>query len=251
MGRLEGKVALITGAGQGIGRAMAKVFAAEGARLVLTELAPERLAESLAELKSGGATVTGVQGDAAVKADAERAVEAAIDAFGGLHVLVNNAQGYRAPVMVEDIDMDVLKLTFGSGFLGTLNHMQAAFPHMKRTGGSIVNFGSREGIWPEGGLGVYAANKEAIRGLSRAAAREWGVHGIRVNVIHPGALSPSGIEYFDRNPELKAALQKTLLIKRFGDAEADVAPVALFLASDDSRYLTGQTIGADGGLTMF
>jgi NAD(P)-dependent dehydrogenase (short-subunit alcohol dehydrogenase family) len=251
MGRLEGKVALVTGAGQGIGRAIAKLFAAQGARLVVTELEPARLDDALAELKAGGAQVLGVAADAAVKADAERAVQTAVDAFGRLDVLVNNAQGYRAPVMIEDIDMDVLKLTFGSGFLGTLNHMQAAFPHLKASKGSIINFGSREGVWPEGGLGAYAANKEAIRGLSRAAAREWGEHGIRVNVIHPGALSPSGLEYFEENPELKAQLSKTLLLKWFGDADADVAPVALFLASDDSRYLTGQTIGADGGLTMF
>jgi NAD(P)-dependent dehydrogenase (short-subunit alcohol dehydrogenase family) len=251
MGRLESKVALVTGAGQGIGRAIAQVFAAEGARLVITELVPARLEEAVGDLTGRGATVVGCLGDAANKADAERAVQAAIDAYGRLDVLVNNAQSTRNGVKIEDIDESLLKLTFGSGFLGTLNHMQAAFPHLKQSQGSIINFASREGLWPEGGLGCYAANKEAIRGLTRAAAREWGEHGVRVNAISPGALTPSGVAYFEENPALAEALRKELLLKRFGDAEADVAPAALFLATDDSRYLTGQTLNVNGGLTMF
>jgi NAD(P)-dependent dehydrogenase (short-subunit alcohol dehydrogenase family) len=250
MGRLSGKVAIITGAGQGTGRAIAKVFAAEGAKIVITELLAERLAETMSELQPFGDAVIGLASDATDRAEAGRTVQKAVDAFGRVDVVVNVAQRFRAPVQIEDIDMELLKLNFGS-FLGTLNHMQAAFPHLKATQGSIINFGSREGVWPEGGLGAYAAAKEAIRGLSRAAAREWGEFGIRVNVIHPNSLSPSAKAWYDSNPELEAQILKQTTLRRHGDSEIDIAPVAVFLASDDSRYLTGQTIGADGGMTMF
>ena len=140
---------------------------------------------------SAGAEVETIAGDARKRETAERDVAAAITRFGRLDVLVNNAQTSVPGVPLEQIDDATIALTLESGLLGTLYHMQAAFPHMQARGGSIINLGSREGVFGGVGFGIYAATKEGIRGLSRTAAREWGKHKIRVNVICPAALSPA------------------------------------------------------------
>ncbi len=128
--------------------------------------------------------------------------------------------------------------------------MQSAFPHLKERGGSIVNFGTRQGIYGEPGDGIYGANKEGVRALSRSAAREWGQFGIRVNVINPAGFSPAAAHFSEQNPERWQQYMDAISLRRFGDLDTDIAPVALFLASEDSRYVTGQTINADGGQIM-
>lgn len=250
MGRLTGKVAIITGAGQGVGFGIAMAFAREGAELVITGRVAEKLERARQELASHGAKVLTCPGDGAVRAHAERAVQTAIEAFGRLDVLVNNAQATNPGTMVENLTDDELQLTFGSGFLATLYHMQAGFPHLQERGGSIINFGTKVGIQPMPGIAAYAATKEAIRGLSRVAAKEWGQFKIRVNVINPASLSPGMAAYFEQNPEEEAHHLKDVALGYFGDAEKDVGGAALFLASDDSRYVTGQTINVDGGQVM-
>lgn len=251
MAILDGKVALITGASQGVGLGIARSFAREGAALVITGRSADKLEQAAAELRALGARTVTCAGDTRLRADAEAAVRKAVEELGGLDVLVNNAQTSRPGTLIEDIDDETIRMTVESGLYGTLHHMQAAFPHIKqRGGGSIVNFGSREGIFGGKGFGIYAATKEAIRGLSRTAAREWGAHGIRVNVICPAALSPVAIDYLEANPEQAAMYRKEIALGRFGDPEADIGPAALFLASDQSRYVTGQTINVDGGQMM-
>jgi NAD(P)-dependent dehydrogenase (short-subunit alcohol dehydrogenase family) len=128
--------------------------------------------------------------------------------------------------------------------------MQAVFPHMKETGGSIINFGSREGVFGGVGFGIYAATKEAIRGLSRTAAREWGKHNIRVNVICPAALSPAAVTFLADHPKEAEYYKGQIALGYFGDPAADIGPVAVFLAGPESRYVTGQTVNADGGQMM-
>lgn len=250
MGRLTGKVAIITGGGQGVGLGIARMFASEGAALVITGRNEEKLKGVVPELEALGARVATCAGDTRLRTDAERAVQCAVDSFGQLDVLVNNAQSSNPGTPLEEIDDDTIRLTVESGLYGTLQHMQAAFPHMKERGGSIINFGSREGIYGGLGFGIYAANKEAIRGLSRVAAREWGKHDIRVNVLCPAALSPIAVKYLTEYPEQAEMYRKEISLGRFGDPETDIGPVALFLASDDSRYVTGQTINVDGGQMM-
>jgi NAD(P)-dependent dehydrogenase (short-subunit alcohol dehydrogenase family) len=142
-------------------------------------------------------------------------------------------------------------MTLESGLLGTLYHMQAAFPQLKQQGGSIVNFGSRTGTAGEAGFGIYAATKEGIRGLSRVAAREWGPHNIRVNVICPAALSEAAKKYIAEHPEQEQYYVSMIPLRRLGDPLRDIAPIVVFLASDEARYVTGQTINAEGGMTMF
>jgi NAD(P)-dependent dehydrogenase (short-subunit alcohol dehydrogenase family) len=250
MSRLQGKVAIITGAGQGCGLGVAQAFAAEGADLVITGRVLEKLEGVKPELESRGARVVVSAGDGARRENAEKAVQAAIDAFGRLDVLVNNAQATASGVMVEDISDEDLELTFGSGYKATLYHMQAAFPHMRERGGSIVNFGTKVGIHAAPGYGSYASTKEAIRALTRVAAKEWGRYGIRVNVVNPGSLTPGAVAYFKAHPEEEAVHLRDVALGYFGDAEKDVGRATLLLALDESRYITGQTINVDGGQVM-
>jgi NAD(P)-dependent dehydrogenase (short-subunit alcohol dehydrogenase family) len=249
MGRLDGKVAVVTGCSQGIGLAIAKAFAAEGASLVISARRGEVVEGQAREIDPSGATVVAVQADVAKREDVERTIAAAADRFGRIDVLVNNAQATRQ-ARIEDLTDEAIELTLGSGLLGTLYHMQAAFPYLKQRGGSIINFGTRQGIYGEPGDGVYGAGKEGIRALSRTAAREWGEFGIRVNVINPAAMSPGAAHFAKENPERWQQYMDAIALRRFGDPEADIAPIAVFLACEEGRYLTGQTLNADGGQIM-
>lgn len=249
MGRLDGKVAVITGASQGIGLALARSFTREGASVVISARRGAEIEDAARELRAVGGRAVGVQADVSRREDAERTIATAISEFGRLDILVNNAQATRQ-AKVEDITDELIALTFGSGLFGALFHMQAALPHLKERGGSIINFGTRQGIYGEPGDGVYGANKEGVRALSRSAAREWGRSGIRVNVINPAALSPAADKFLKENPERAQQYYAAIALGRFGDPDGDIAPVAVFLASDDARYVTGQTINVDGGQIM-
>lgn len=250
MGKLNGKVALITGAGQGVGLGIAGALAAEGAALVITGRDTVKLEAAADELRRSGAHVATCSGDVRLRESAEQAVQIAVGRFGRLDVLVNNAQSSTPGTKFEDMDDATMRLTIESGLFGTVQHMQVAFPHLKERGGSIVNLGSREGIFGGVGFGIYAATKEAIRGLSRVAAREWGKYNIRVNVLCPAALSPTATKYLAEFPEQAEMYRKEIALGRFGAPMEDIGPVAVFLAGDDSRYVTGQTINADGGQMM-
>jgi NAD(P)-dependent dehydrogenase (short-subunit alcohol dehydrogenase family) len=248
---LEGRVALITGAGQGIGLAIAKAFASAGARLAITGRDAEKIERAAERLVALGAEVITLPGDVRKRSVAKDNVAAVAQRFGQIDVLVNNAQASVPGVPLADIDDDMVALSMESGLYGSLYHMQAAFPHMKERGGSIINFGSRTGTVGEVGFGIYAATKEGIRGLSRVAAREWGPHGIRVNVICPAALTDSAKKFAVDYPEQNQYFMSIIPLRRLGDPDSDIAPVAVFLASDEARYVTGQTINVEGGMTMF
>jgi len=249
-GRLNGKVAIVTGGGQGVGLGIAQVFAREGAKLLITGRTPDKLEKAAAELRAMGGEAAWIAGTAGVRADAEAAVAKAVDLFGGLDILVNNAQTSKPGTLFEDTDDALFAMTIESGLYGTFQHMQAAMPHMKARGGSIINFGSYEGIHGGVGFAAYAATKEAIRGLSRTAARELGQYKIRVNVICPAALSPIAEQWVKDFPEEAEKVMKLVALGYLGDCAKDIGPAALFLASEDSRYVTGQTINVDGGQMM-
>ncbi|MET0269991.1 MAG: SDR family NAD(P)-dependent oxidoreductase [Sphingomonas sp.] len=249
MGRLQDRVAIVTGGSQGIGLAMARAFAREGAAVVISSRRADAIEAAARELDPTGARVIGVAADVARREDARATIATAVERFGRVDILVNNAQATRQ-AKIEDITDDSIELTLGSGLLGTLYHMQAAFPHLRERGGSVINFGTRQGIYGEPGDGIYGANKEAIRGLSRSAAREWGQFGIRVNVINPAALSPSAERALAADPVRAQKYSDELSLRRFGRPDEDLAPIAVFLASYDANYVTGQTINADGGQIM-
>ena len=249
-GRLNGKVAIVTGGGQGVGLGIAQVFAREGAKLLITGRTPDKLEKAAAELRAMGGEAAWIAGTAGLRADAESAVAKAVDLFGGLDILVNNAQTSKPGTLFEDTDDALFAMTIESGLYGTFQHMQAAMPHMKARGGSIINFGSYEGIHGGVGFAAYAATKEAIRGLSRTAARELGKYKVRVNVICPAALSPIAEQWVKDFPDEAEKVMKLVSLGYLGDCAEDIGPAALFLASEDSRYVTGQTINVDGGQMM-
>ena len=250
--QLSGKTAIVTGGGQGIGRAVALVLAQRGARVVISGRTQAKLDETVAAVSAAGGEAVALVGNVAERATAEATVAAAVEAFGGVDILVNNAQTSADGLRVTDIDDETMSQVFGSGALGTLYTMQACHPIMKqRGGGCVVNFGSSTGITGDPRFGAYVMTKEAIRGLSRVAAREWGRDNIRVNVICPAALTPSAAEFRDTHPEAFGQMLKTVPLGRMGDEIDDIASAVAALVSDDLRYLTGATLMLDGGRLMF
>jgi len=245
---VAGRVVVVTGAGRGIGRGIASHLAANGASVVAAEYRDDRLAEVMAALGDDHLGVVCDVGDP----DSIRAmVDACVARFGRVDGLVNNAQTFR-PVTdlatVTEADWDVLHRT---GPVGTLTAMQSVFPHMRAQGwGRIVNFASANGLRGAGGYGAYNASKEEIRALTRTAAREWGRDGIVVNCVCPASVAhrlPPADEH--RRAAFAAAMDDHPM-GRDGDPEADIAPVVLFLLSDATRYMTGQTLMVDGGAML-
>lgn len=251
LNRLQGKVAIITGGGQGIGAAIAEAYAREGAKVLVTGRTMSKLEEVVGKIREAGGEATPFEALAGDMEQARATVARAIDDWGRVDILVNNAHTFTDYLPIEDPKMEEnCKIDFQSAFYGSLQHMQLCFPHMqKQGGGSIMNFGSSYGPRSEPGFLAYSASKEAIRSLTRTAAREWGKHGIRVNTILPSALTPKSIWYLEDSGTYDLELAK-VAIGRFGTPE-DIAKSAVFLASDESDYVTGQTIGVDGGSTMF
>jgi NAD(P)-dependent dehydrogenase (short-subunit alcohol dehydrogenase family) len=248
--QLDGRVAIITGAGQGIGAAIAKAYAWAGANVVITGRTLSKLEVVASEIKAEGGSVRMFEALAGNREHAIKTVGNTISEFGRLDVLVNNAHTFTDYRALEDpVLEDNIRIDMDSAFIGSLQLMQCAFPHMRDAGGgSIINFGSSYGIRCEPGFLAYAAAKESIRTLTRTAAREWGKHKIRVNTILPSAMSPKALWYLEESKTYASELSRVAL-GYFG-APDDIAPLALFLAADASNYITGQTIGADGGSTM-
>ncbi|HEX7096958.1 MAG TPA: SDR family oxidoreductase [Acidimicrobiales bacterium] len=249
MRRLRDKVAVITGAGDGIGRGIARRFAAEGANVLVAEIderSGSAMAKELADEFGVGARF--VQTDVSVKEQVLAMIDAARDEWGTVHILVNNAWGGGTIGRVENKTDDALAHGFSVGFYGPFWAMQAAFPLMKAQGwGRVINLCSLNGVNAHMGTLEYNAAKEALRTLTRTAAREWAPTGVVVNAICPASKSASFRRVMAEHPELEKAADAANPMGRIGDPEHDIAPVAVFLASDDCRYLTGNTLFVDGG----
>jgi 2-hydroxycyclohexanecarboxyl-CoA dehydrogenase len=249
---VTGRVVILTGASRGIGRGLALHLARRGAHLVVTGRRPERLEALSAELDGLGAEHLAMVSNVADRDGSLALAAATVERFGRIDGLVANAQTFRSVTPLEEVtevDMDVL---FDTGPKGTLWLMQAVFPHMRDQGwGRIVTMGSNGALLGAAGYGPYVGSKEAIRGLTRVAAREWGRHGIVVNCVCPVSAGHRAPPADD--PERAAIFAATFAnqpIARDGDAEDDIAPLVTFLLSDACRYMTGQTLMADGGAIM-
>lgn len=241
--QLEGKVAIVTGGASGIGGAVTRLFVRRGARVVAVDVAAEAGRQLEAEL---GDAVHFLEGDVRLVETAERAVAEALTRFGRLDALVNNAHASRQAPFVE-LSEDDWDLSYDTGLRATRQFMRAAYPALKESAGAVVNFGSGAGLDGQVTQAAYGSAKEAIRGLSRVVANEWAPDGIRVNVVSPIALTGGVEAWREAFPKMFEATVRKIPLGRFGDPETDVAPVVAFLVSDDSRYMTGQTLMADGG----
>lgn len=250
-GRLGERVAVVTGAGQGVGRGIALALAAEGASVAVIDVNAESGRAVCAEIEAIGAQSMFVSCDVTVRAEVDSAVAEVVQRWQRLDILVNNAQrAPAAPVSLLDHDDALVDLCFDSGYRGTLYFMQAAYPYLKLRGGRVINLGSAAGLDGMIGYAAYGATKEAIRALSKTAAREWGRDGITVNILCPLARSPGIESFLAEVPEMEKKLTAGHPIARIGDCEKDIGRVAAFLASDDAAYLTGLTVPADGGALM-
>ena len=237
MGHLTGKTAIITGGGRAvlsdgrcgsIGYGIATAYAKEGCNLVLTGRNMQKLEDAKEELERlYGIEVLAVQADVSAGADntavVNNVVKQTIDKFGRIDVLINNAQASASGVTLADHTIEQFDLAMYSGLYATFHYMQACYPHLAKTQGSVINFASGAGLFGNFGQCAYAAAKEGIRGLTRVAATEWGKDGINVNVHMP----PMG---------------------HFGDSELEIGRVCVQLANPDFKYMTGETLTLEGGM---
>lgn len=243
---LAGKVALVTGASKGIGKAIATVFAKEGAAVAFTYLSSEEKAKALeAELTSAGIKAKGYRSDAADSAQAEALVAQVLEDFGGLDIVVNNA-GITKDGLLMRMGVEQWDAVINTNLKSVFNLTKASLKHlMKQKWGSIINISSVVGVKGNAGQANYAASKAGIIGFTKSVAQELGSRGIRCNAIAPGFIETEMTGVLD--PKVVEGWVSAIPLKRAGKAE-DVAEAAVFLASDRSAYITGQTLQVCGGM---
>lgn len=248
MEKLKGHVTIITGGGKGIGFGLAQAFASEGSDLVITGRTESRLIAAKERLeKEFGVRVLPVVADGADEQAIRNVVSKAIETFGKINTLVNNAQVSKSGLPLVEHSREDLDLAIFSGLYAAFFYMKECFPYLKETKGSVINFASGAGLFGKLGQSSYAAAKEGIRGMSRVAAAEWGPDGIRVNVVCPLAMTESLQEWKENYPELFEKTIQGIPLGRFADPRNDIGKVCVFLASDDASYVTGETITLQGG----
>lgn len=245
MGRLAGKVAIITGSAQGMGAATAEAFIAEGAKVVLGDVLDDK-GTALAEKLGENAHFEHL--DVREEADWKRVVDAAVSKFGKLDILVNNAAILHF-TGIDNLKRDDLQRVLDINVVGTILGVQAATPEMRKNGkGVIVNISSVDGLKGCNGLPAYTASKWAVRGITKSMALEYGPAGIRVVSVHPGGVNtqmgnPTGI-----TGDVLQAPYKRVPLQRIGEP-SEIAKVTTFLCSDDASYVTGAEVAVDGGMT--
>ena len=264
MGYFNGKTVLITGGGRAvlsdgsagsIGYGIAMAYAKEGANLVLTGRNLKKLTDAKEELERlYGVKVLAVQADVCAGGDnvavAKSVVEQAVAEFGGIDVLINNAQASASGVTLADHSLEQFDLAVYSGLYATFHYMQACYPYLAKAKGSVINFASGAGLFGNYGQCAYAAAKEGIRGLSRVAATEWAKDGINVNVVCPLAWTAQLEQFKNAYPQAYEANVHTPPAGYFGDPELDIGRVCVQLAHPDFRDMTGETITLEGGLGL-
>ena len=264
MSYFNGKTVLITGGGRAvlsdgtagsIGYGIAMAYAKEGANLVLTGRNPKKLTDAKEELERlYGVKVLAVQADVSAGSDnaavAKSVVDQAVAEFGGIDILINNAQASASGVALADHSLEQFDLAIYSGLYATFHYMQACYPYLAKAKGSVINFASGAGLFGNVGQCAYAAAKEGIRGLSRVAANEWAKDGINVNVVCPLAWTAQLEQFQKAYPEAYKANVHTPPAGYFGNPELDIGRVCVQLAHPDFKYMTGETLTLEGGLGL-
>lgn len=264
MGFLTGKTAIITGAGRAvlsdgscgsIGYGIATAFAKEGANLVITGRNVKKLEEAKNELEAKyGIRVLSVQANVCAGTDNEATVQnvvnQAVDTFGGIQVLVNNAQASASGVPLAEHTTEQFDLALYSGLYAAFYYMKACYPYLAKSKGSVINFASGAGLFGNFGQCSYAAAKEGIRGLSRVAATEWGKDGINVNVICPLAWTAKLEQFQQAYPDAFKANVKMPPMGHYANPETEIGRVCVQLAMPDFKYLSGETLTLEGGMGL-
>lgn len=262
MGFLTGKTAIITGAGRAvlkngecgsIGYGIATAYAKEGANLVITGRNTKKLDDAKEELeRKYGIHVLAVQADIHAGGDniktAEDVVKQAVEQFGGIQVLINNAQASASGVTLAEHSIEQFDLAIYSGLYATFCYMKACYPYLAKSHGSVINFASGAGLFGNFGQCAYAAAKEAIRGLTRVAATEWGKDGINVNIVCPLAWTAQLEQFQSAYPEAFKANVTMPPMGHYGDSEKEIGRVCVQLASPDFKYMSGETLTLEGGM---
>ncbi|MEZ5742522.1 MAG: SDR family NAD(P)-dependent oxidoreductase [Sphingomonadaceae bacterium] len=243
---LDGRSAIVTGAGRGVAKGVATAFVKAGAKVLIVDLDADNGAATEAELRALGGDVHFMQVDLADRAALPSIIEKAVAAFGGLDILVNAAQASKQ-LPFNETSVEAMNFAFDTGFWPTFLLMQAAYPHLAKRKGCVVNFASGAGLQGQPTQTSYGAAKEAIRAISKVASNEWGADGIRVNIVCPIANSPGVEQWREAFPDSYQAMVNGIPLKRVGDCETDIGRAVAFIASDYAGYITGQTIMIDGG----
>ena len=264
MGYFEGKTVIITGGGRAvlsdgscgsIGYGIATAYAKEGANLVITGRNLKKLEDAKEELERlYGVKVLAVQADIAAGQDnaaiAKMVAEKAVEAFGGIQVLINCAQASASGVPLAEHTTEQFDLAVYSGLYATFYYMQACYPYLAESKGSVVNFASGAGLFGNYGQCSYAAAKEGIRGLTRVAATEWGKDGINVNIICPLAWTAQLENFQKAYPEAFEANVKMPPMGHYGNVETEIGRVCVQLGHPDFKFMTGETLTLEGGLGL-
>ncbi len=249
MGKLQGKVAIVTGASKGIGAAIAKQLAGEGATVVVNYASSKQGADSVVkEITAKGGKAVAIQADVAKQADIERLFAESKKQFGKLDILVNNAGVYEfSPI--EGVTSEHFHKQFDLNVLGLVLASKEAAKYFNGDGGSIINLSSLVSISPVPNASVYSATKGAVDAITKSLSKELGPRGIRVNAINPGMVLTEGVQTagFDQS-DFRKDLESRTPLGRIGKVE-DIAPAAVFFASNDSAWITGETLVIAGGLS--
>jgi 3-oxoacyl-[acyl-carrier protein] reductase len=246
---LKGVRALVTGAGSGIGKAVARRLAAGGCRVAAADLDEGRAQEVARTIREGGGDCLAIRADVARQKDVDRMTAEAVSAFGGLDVLVNNA-GVGSMGFIETVEDKEIERVFGVNLVGVIRATRAAAPHLKGSGrGRIVNVASVEGIRGSGLLPVYSATKAGVIGLTRANAVELARFGVTVNAVCPGPIQTEMLGPLMQDERYREKMLKGIPMRRLGVPE-DVAGAVAFFASEESAFITGNVLVIDGGMTV-